>query len=141
MSGLSRAALDEADACPERDDAHSGTGHDLLGDVEAESGGHGHNEVEQEQEPESTGVVESSDLRVFPVESGIGFSLSGYWGRRVSGLSRAGEELEARVEVNRGGPGNPLSDEGAGEEVPRQRREVPPGGVRGRARGPNARLS
>ena len=25
--------------------------------------------------------------------------------------TRTGEELEARVEVNRGGPGNPLSDE------------------------------
>ena len=30
---------------------------------------------------------------------------------------------------------------GAGEELPRQRREVPPGGARGRARGPNARPS
>jgi 2-methylcitrate dehydratase PrpD len=49
--------------------------------------------------------------------------------------TRTGEELEARVEVNRGGPGNPLR--GAGEEVPRQRREVPPGG----AGGPNARPS
>src|SRR5439155_8059619 len=52
VSGLSRAALDEADACPDRDDAHSGTGRDLLCAVEAESGGHGHDKVEQEQEPE-----------------------------------------------------------------------------------------
>ena len=55
--------------------------------------------------------------------------------------TRTGEELEARVEVNRGGPGKPPVRRGAGEEVPRQRREVPPGGARGRARGPNARPS
>ena len=54
--------------------------------------------------------------------------------------TRTGEELE-RVEVNRDGPGNPPVRRGAGEEVPRQRREVPPGGARGRARGPNARPS
>ena len=54
--------------------------------------------------------------------------------------TRTGEELE-RVEVNRDGPGNPPVRRGAGEEVPRQRREVPPGGARGRARGPNARTS
>ena len=40
--------------------------------------------------------------------------------------TRTGEELE-RVEVNRDGPGNPPVRRGAGEEVPRQRREVPPG--------------
>jgi hypothetical protein len=33
--------------------------------------------------------------------------LDGRGGRQAG----AGEELEARVEVNRGGPGNPLSDE------------------------------
>jgi 2-methylcitrate dehydratase PrpD len=55
--------------------------------------------------------------------------------------TRTGEELEARVEVVRGGPGNPLSDEELAREVRRQRREVPPRGARGRARGPNARPS
>ncbi|MDX6526064.1 MAG: MmgE/PrpD C-terminal domain, partial [Gaiellales bacterium] len=37
----------------------------------------------------------------------------GRWWVRSSGRAgpRTGEELEARVEVNRGGPGNPLSDE------------------------------
>jgi 2-methylcitrate dehydratase PrpD len=30
---------------------------------------------------------------------------------RLRVTTRTGEELEARVEVNRGGPGNPLSDE------------------------------
>ena len=54
--------------------------------------------------------------------------------------TRTGEELE-RVEVNRDGPGNPPVRRGAGEEVPRQRREVPPGGARGRDRGPDARPS
>jgi hypothetical protein len=63
VSGLSRAALDEADACPERDDAHSGTGRDLLGAVEAESGGHGHDEVEQDKN-QSTGLEESGDFTV-----------------------------------------------------------------------------
>jgi hypothetical protein len=38
-------------------------------------------------------------------------------------------------------PRQPPVRRGAGEEVPRQRREVPPGGARGRARGPNARPS
>src|SRR4029077_852420 len=33
-SGLDRAAPEEADACPERDDAHPGGGRDLLGAVE-----------------------------------------------------------------------------------------------------------
>ena len=47
--------------------------------------------------------------------------------------TRTGEELEARVEANRGGRGNPLSDEDLARELPRQRREVPPGGVRGRS--------
>jgi 2-methylcitrate dehydratase PrpD len=53
--------------------------------------------------------------------------------------TRTGEELEARVEVNRGGPGNPLSDEELARKFHDKRREVPPGGARGRARGPNAR--
>ena len=39
--------------------------------------------------------------------------------------TRTGEELEARVEVNRGGPATPVR-RGAGEEVPRERREVLP---------------
>ena len=38
-------------------------------------------------------------------------------------------------------PRQPPVRRGAGEEVPRQRREVPPGGARGRDRGPNARPS
>jgi hypothetical protein len=38
-------------------------------------------------------------------------------------------------------PRQPPVRRGAGEEVPRQRREVPPGGARGRARGSNARPS
>jgi hypothetical protein len=49
---LSRAAQDEAGACAERDQSHSGTRHDLLRAVKAEAGGHGDDEVEQEQEPE-----------------------------------------------------------------------------------------
>src|SRR5216683_3137452 len=36
-------------------------------------------------------------------------------------------------------PRQPPVRRGAGEEVPRQRREVPPGGARGRARGPRPR--
>jgi hypothetical protein len=51
------------------------------------------------------------------------------------------EELEARVEVNRGGPATLLSDEELARKFRRQRRKVPPGGARGRARGPNARPS
>jgi len=38
-------------------------------------------------------------------------------------------------------PRRPPDRRGAAEEAPRQRREVPPGGARGRARGPNARPS
>ena len=38
-------------------------------------------------------------------------------------------------------PRQPPVRRGAGEEGPRQRREVPPGGARGRARGPSARPS
>src|SRR6266487_3666012 len=62
VSGLDRAAPEEADACPERDDAHPGGGRDLLGavkglavDVEVVAGhadSHGDGCVEQEQEPE-----------------------------------------------------------------------------------------
>jgi hypothetical protein len=52
VSGLSRAAQDEAGACAERDDNHPGTGHQLLRAVKAYAGGRGHDEVEQEQEPE-----------------------------------------------------------------------------------------
>src|SRR6266568_308798 len=62
VSGLDRAAPEEADACPERDDAHAGGGHDLLGDVEGlavnvevvagRADSHGDGGVEQEQEPE-----------------------------------------------------------------------------------------
>ncbi|HMJ34874.1 MAG TPA: hypothetical protein VK501_13260 [Baekduia sp.] len=44
--------------------------------------------------------------------------------------TRTGEELEARVEVNRGGPGNPLSDEELARKFHDKRREVPPGGRR-----------
>ncbi len=54
--------------------------------------------------------------------------------------TRAGEELEARVEVNRGGPGNPLSDEELARKFHDNAvRSLPE--ERGRARGPNARLS
>jgi 2-methylcitrate dehydratase PrpD len=44
--------------------------------------------------------------QAFPQSAGD----SGF-GRPVEQAPRTGEELEARVEVNRGGPGNPLSDE------------------------------
>src|SRR6266508_4058256 len=92
VSGLSRAALDEADACPERDDAHSGTGHDLLRAVKAESGGHGHDEVEQEQEPEHWRGGEQRlhgvSFRIWHWNSH--FLVAGSW--RVSGLSRAAQD-------------------------------------------------
>jgi hypothetical protein len=38
------------------------------------------------------------------------------------------DDLETRVEVNRGGPGNPLSDEEQARKFHDKRREVPPGG-------------
>ena len=40
-----------------------------------------------------------------------------------------------------GGPGNPLSDEELARKFHDNAGEVPPGGARGRARGPNARPS
>ncbi len=55
--------------------------------------------------------------------------------------TRTGEELEARVEVNRGGPGNPLSDEELARKFHDNAVRSLPGGARGRARGPNARPS
>jgi len=58
---------------------------------------------------------------------------------RVS--TRTGEELEARVEVNRGGPGNPLSDEELARKFHGNAVRSLPEGARGRARGPNARPS
>ena len=54
--------------------------------------------------------------------------------------TRTGEELEARVEVNRGGPGNPLSDEELARKFHDNAvRSLPE--ERGRDRGPNARPS
>src|ERR1700730_16126964 len=55
--------------------------------------------------------------------------------------TRTGEELEAPRRGQPRRPRQPPVRRGAGEEVPRQRREVPPGGARGRACGPNARPS
>ncbi|MBA3691782.1 MAG: hypothetical protein H0W82_10295, partial [Actinobacteria bacterium] len=49
--------------------------------------------------------------------------------------------LEARVEVNRGGPGNPLSDEELARKFHDNAVRSLPEGARGRARGPNARPS
>jgi hypothetical protein len=48
---------------------------------------------------------------------------------------------ETRVEANRGGAGNRPSDEELARKFHDQRRQVPPGGARGRDRGPNARPS
>ena len=55
--------------------------------------------------------------------------------------TRTGEELEARVEVNRGGPGNPLSDEELARKFHDNAVRSLPEEARGRARSPNARLS
>ena len=55
--------------------------------------------------------------------------------------TRTGEELEARVEVNRGGPGNLLSDEELARKFHDNAVRSPPGEARCRARGPNARPS
>src|SRR5437879_318554 len=67
-SGPLRAAQEQAGTCPERDDAHSGGGHDLLRAVEAvavdvevvaaSASGDGDGGVEQEQEPEHRLAVE-----------------------------------------------------------------------------------
>jgi hypothetical protein len=68
LSGALRAAQEKGSTCPERDDAHPGSGHDLLGAVEgvtvevevAADGadGDGDGGVEQEQEPEHRLAVE-----------------------------------------------------------------------------------
>ena len=50
------------------------------------------------------------------------------------------DDLEARVEVNRGGP-DTLSDEELARKFHDNAVRSPPGGARGRDRGPNARLS
>ena len=55
--------------------------------------------------------------------------------------TRTGEELEARVEVNRGGPGNPLSDEELARKFHDNAVRSLPEEARGRDRGPNARPS
>ncbi len=55
--------------------------------------------------------------------------------------TRTGEELEARVEVNRGGPGNPLSDEELARKFHDNAVRSLPEERAARARGPNARLS
>ena len=56
-------------------------------------------------------------------------------------LSRTGEELEARVEVSRGGPGNPLSDEELARKYHDNAVRSLSAGARGRDRGPDARPS
>jgi hypothetical protein len=50
------------------------------------------------------------------------------------------DDLETRVEVNPGGFSTPCPTRSC-EEVPRQRRQVRPGGARSRDRRPNARPS
>src|SRR5258708_7366373 len=52
--------------------------------------------------------------------------------------TRTGEELESRVEVNRGGPGNPRSDEELARKLHDNAVGALPEGARGRARGPIA---
>ena len=79
MSGLDHAVPQEADACPERDDAHAGAGRDLLCAVEGlalnvevvvgRADGHSGGGVEQEQELEDRAGI--SDFMSFSFRAGI----------------------------------------------------------------------